>query len=232
MNDTGPATWNGLASDYAVIVAADRTPVNTGVFRKDWNTPAPVGGGNIRWTAHTTNTEHGNRPCTPIRGAMLMTAGDENTWSSRDTFSRMIDGTSNQFLIGEKHIPVGLIGQCRSATGDVWVMTGETTSRVWDCGIQSGRGGTPNGSGFSAVRYPHNETDFIARSPNDGTVGGTLWRQNHVATGPSAAFGSYHVGTCIFLLGDGSVYPVSPVTSVTVLRAYTDVADGSSLSLP
>jgi hypothetical protein len=52
----------------------------------------------------------------PFRAVQLL--GDTSLpahllgWKPRDTFSRLADGTSHQFLLGEKHIPLGRMNFC------------------------------------------------------------------------------------------------------------------------
>jgi hypothetical protein len=45
-------------------------------------------------------------------------------------------------------------------------------------------------------------------------------------------FGSYHTGVSNFLLGDGSVHPVSVTSPTDVLRKLGDISDGHAVTLP
>jgi len=72
------------------------------------------------------------------------------TWSPRDTFSWWQGGTSNQIVVGEKHIQLGKIGDCDWSDGC-----------GWDCSYMTAYYGTQT----SLFRYTR---DFISR-PNDAS---------------------------------------------------------------
>ena len=53
------------------------------------------------------------------------------TWKPRDTFSWWSDGTSNQLVIGEKHVPSGQLGRCRQEGSDQSSTNGECSYLKW-----------------------------------------------------------------------------------------------------
>jgi hypothetical protein len=156
------------------------------------------------------------------------------TWKPRDTFAYWSDGTSNQLVVGEKHIPKRNIGHC-----------GADKKTPYDCNYYSVR--TDDGEGG-------NRTFAVARplqSANSTRADGAGFRPIPIAPDPAYyndwkkpdgtttsdsiirlfAFGSSHSGVCNFVLGDGSVRGVSATTSVDVLANLAAVNDGGTTSL-
>jgi len=140
------------------------------------------------------------------------------TWSPRDTIAWWRDGTSNQLIIGEKHIPTSKLGQC--ATAD------EGTDNIGDCSylitgwwksVASGRSFHWSGLRNPALSFLPIESRPAAEKTNVAYYN----------------FGSYHPGVCHFLLGDGSVQSISVTTPVeAVLVPLAVVNDGRAVSLP
>lgn len=134
------------------------------------------------------------------------------TYSPRDTFSWIVDGTSNQFMFGEKHMITEIdvsdnyptLGVCDTLGGDCTYM----------CAGENGTGVV------STVRtFDPWWADVIA-VPREKE-----WNSAH-------KFGSAHAGVCNFLLGDGSVRAVSTTTPHEVLYALSVVNDGETTQLP
>jgi hypothetical protein len=63
--------------------------------------------------------------------AALQVAGNLNTWKTPNSFADWIDGTSNQFVVGEKYIPPDYLGKCvqNAATSGLVPSTGYSTRR-------------------------------------------------------------------------------------------------------
>jgi len=156
-----------------------------------------------------------------------------NSWTPRDTMSWWSDGTSNQFLLGEKHIPPSALGQCGvNDAGDI--IDGFYYT---DCGYQTyGQWrGVASGRSFCYHYYPDATSDYghtlyfampISRAndknqPREASNGAWYY-----------SFGSYHPAICQFLLGDGSVQAVSVTTPLSILFSYAVVNDGRAVSLP
>ncbi|MDR1141241.1 MAG: DUF1559 domain-containing protein, partial [Planctomycetaceae bacterium] len=137
----------------------------------------------------------------------------------RDTFAYWNDGTSNQFLIGEKHVPLDMLGVCPQE------------SQNYDCSFIFTQ---PNGRDYSAARRQVNQLD------NNTLTGGQVLMIDPYYKGDSTtqartnyySFGSAHPGICQFLLGDGAVVACPVTTPLTVLRMLTCVNDGGNLATP
>jgi len=201
-----PATLSGgPTGDYAFVISIPDNSVTTYWW---WHhAPAPEATGHYA----------GHRG--PFRVAKQTDGGSweasATTWQPRDTFSKMTDGTSNQLMIGEKHINLSLLGRCDLTAlssgrhpnmGDcTWFVTGEYRSL-----------GTARATYWL---YPN----LISRPSDDPDAAGTEW---------SPTFGSWHTGTCNFVLGDGSVHGLSVTTSGDILSALGDCNSGKSVSIP
>jgi len=165
----------------------------------------------------------------PIRAAILGTGpnwiDNSKGWKPRDTFARMTDGTSNQFVFGEKHIPLGLLGTCNPALD----VNGSTSrdAGISDCGILSN--GTYSSAVFARSFVGMFNLEQTISKPSDHSAGSGTYGQGSRF---HYSFGSYHPGVCMFALGDGSVQSVSVTTPHTILRAMSDVSDGLAVSLP
>ena len=138
------------------------------------------------------------------------------TWTPRDSMtSWWADGTSNQFVMGEKHIPATRVGQCPGID-----ISGATPSvQAWDCGIL-----------YPGDKWREQQGYRILTTEN-GPI------SNNVNAGENdnldvIAFGAAHPGVCHFLLGDGSVRPVSATASPLVVCRLGDCRDGVSVALP
>jgi hypothetical protein len=166
-------------------------------------------------------------------------------WESRDNLGYWQDGTSNQLVIGEKHIPAKNIGHCPHGR------------RPYDCSYYSNRT-DDNGGGsrvFASARLIQSADTYLPYGD------GAQWRPIPLLGDPNAfndgwapgvapqmgvdptpndttsmvrqyAFGSAHPGVCNFLIGDGSVRNISATTSATVLVYLAAVNDGNAVSLP
>jgi prepilin-type N-terminal cleavage/methylation domain-containing protein len=149
------------------------------------------------------------------------TSTDEvlNAWSPRDTFSRLADGASNQFFFGEKHIPLGRLGLCTH----IFEENFNCNTLSSDCSIFSN--GNWSSAGFARSFDGWSNHKQTISNPKDYRTG---------PEGPihDYSFGSYHPSVCVFVLGDGSVRPVSTTAPHEILRAYSHVNDGTAVTLP
>lgn len=191
----------GPLGDYAVVFVQDN-PNSSGVF------PTTSTG----WAGHYNpcDTAHVNLQ----KGAIRLGRVNCNTTDvvvrargaqPRDTMARITDGTSNCFIIGEKHVRNNEFGKC--CNGDTesdgsYMLTGD------------------NFRGYSAQR---NLQLPLGKGPADTATGGP-------ATG--FGFGSWHPGVCHFLRADGSVASVSDTTDRQVLIALGHASDGKPVQLP
>jgi len=137
------------------------------------------------------------------------------------------DGTSNQIVIGEKHIATDWLGQCPQ--GAAWGDLNNTPAliSVGDCSyLMAGDNYETYSTSRAVVRgnnSPGTQGALLLQRPTEPSVG----RDN-----AAFSFGSWHPGICPFLFGDGSVHSLAIMTSGTVLQALGEVDDGVSVSLP
>jgi hypothetical protein len=171
----------------------------------------------------------------PFRSAVVERAApldfDSNTWSPRDTFAYWLDGTSNQLVLGEKHIPNGYVGKCTSqpdasappdaASGEIWNYLGHG-----DCScLNTAETRTP--SSFRLVRYVGSLAPGGDFAP--GIVPPTTMKYADMIL---AVFGTAHPGICNFLVGDGSVRGIPATIDPILLGWLGCVDDGNAVSFP
>lgn len=204
---TGNPDSAGPTTDYALVML--RVNTSTGNIDSNgwWNSygPNPTG-----------STDHYSSFRGPFRHASRTDTNDPKTWISRDDLSWWADGTSNQVVIGEKHVPSRDINKCTTSTdGDCSFLFISSSSREFAVGRHIG--------GTNGVTF--------ARSPNYRA--GSRPHNNY-------QFGSCHSGTCNFLLGDGSVRTISTQIPATtwetagqkdVLCSLAHVNDGTPVSI-
>jgi prepilin-type N-terminal cleavage/methylation domain-containing protein len=192
----GLAPWDAIRTDGVIGQSGSFCH---GPFRAALITPD--------WTSHSTYTTGGGSA--PRFGI--------SSWTGRSDMALWSDGSSNQFIFGEKHIPKEKLNSCSVASGH------------WDCTYLSGsvdRGYVTLLRGFDAGRggntYGVAGYVPIAR-PEDTTI------LNSVLY----AFSSWHPGICNFVLGDGSVRTVSVTTPPeSILYHLARADDGVAVSLP
>jgi prepilin-type N-terminal cleavage/methylation domain-containing protein len=152
----------------------------------------------------------------------LRIAVQTSDYSARDTFHWWADGTSNQLIIGEKHVSQGNLGLCYN------------DKRSGECSAL-----TITAHGTYGGRFPYGVFRIIqgdarcrlARGPGDN-MGSVMGGDGH-----ENAFGSWHSGgICNFLIGDGSVHSISNTITVftgnKILLKLAVVNDGNVASLP
>jgi prepilin-type processing-associated H-X9-DG protein len=119
----------------------------------------------------------------------------DGSFKSRTGIASIVDGTSNTFLAGEKHIPAGMFGRGKVGDGSIY-------SGVWTS--HSGR--------LAGLGNP------IAKGPNDlapatgPTTAPAGWMGNYRPNTNaiwSRRFGSWHTGVCQFVFCDGSVRAIN-----------------------
>ncbi|MDR1268027.1 MAG: DUF1559 domain-containing protein [Planctomycetaceae bacterium] len=224
--DTENRSMDGFVSDYVVALSdpTRTTTLNSNCVTslydiESWNLL------NINPTYATAGRrQYGN--CGGLRAALNLKPlkyGEVPQWTVRETLSYYKDGTSNQYIFAEKHIPSDRLGKCFNSS------TNEATQSQWgwwDCGVHMSRvDEVPNNSGsaskenymllYSPGRMVIVDTNVIAFEPSEGvsTGAGTdnnpnLWNVN------VPPFGSSHAGgMCLHLFADGSVHEFSPNVS-------------------
>jgi prepilin-type N-terminal cleavage/methylation domain-containing protein/prepilin-type processing-associated H-X9-DG protein len=124
-------------------------------------------------------------------------------FTSNTKLASITDGTSNTFLAGEKHVPLGMFGRPKVGDGPLY-------SGAWTC--FAGR--------IAGIEDP------LAQSPTDVTPSGG------VVDGVYARkFGSYHPGVCQFVFCDGSVRAIRNSIDSATLRRLAVRNDGEVINL-
>jgi prepilin-type N-terminal cleavage/methylation domain-containing protein len=180
----------------------------------------------------------------PFRFANWSAPNPPNTkisWTPKDTFARCTDGLSNQFFIGEKHIPLNRLGKCpnianyTSATaaqmrnsGDCSYLQTHWVKTIWNgralvvyaaSDSASSAGVVSKNDYVIPLSRPRDFSEDNVPSVNVWANSGLIWM----------GFGGWHPGICQFVLGDGSVRSASVTSSERVLRAMALVSDGDSV---
>jgi len=185
--------------------------------------PRPDGDDTAWWsfTADDSTERHSG----PFRGAIANSAEPwiNDNWSGRDTMAWWSDGTSNQLIIGDKHIPANRLGNCsHEGVGGTGV-----AANAADCSyIVSGSGWNAAGSARSFYGW-----GAYARLPI-ASMGDKLYERDDNGPLWNYGFGSTHPSVCQFAVGDGSVHSLSTSTSHNILVALATVNDGISVALP
>ena len=134
---------------------------------------------------------------TPAQGSATNTTPIP-TFTHDVKMTSVTDGTSNTFLIGEKHVLQGAFGRLKAGDGPAF------------CGSWTSFSGRVAGI-----------EDPLAQGPTDmlqSTSGDAFWARK---------FGSWHPGVCQFAFTDGSVKAIRNTTDTTTLRWLACRADGN-----
>ncbi|MDR1269143.1 MAG: DUF1559 domain-containing protein [Planctomycetaceae bacterium] len=164
------------------------------------------------WPMRSIESQHG-----PFRCAVLMENNPDN-WLPRDNFSRMADGTSNQILVGEKHIHPDFFGECA-------VNVAAEHKKRSNCSFLTG--GDPWLPAVARIVRIWNMDDTTRTN-----MGISLPYETTYMTYYNAKFGSWHPGVSHFLLGDGSVLPLPVTTPEITLSRLGTVDDGEQVIMP
>jgi competence protein ComGC len=226
----------GPLTDYAILAILDRTPIVNG---RGWG--ETEGGGRLVNQVWNRGSSQINCHIGPFRVADTTFEGSRLvSWQPRDSFAWWRDGTSNQIVVAEKHIPTFSLGKC-SCTSIAPADPPET--RLFDCSYLSASGTTaPERADLAASAFvvspaKMNATNNaissggrpIANSDSEAIASGDRW-------GPAGSavptLGSAHAGVINVLLGDGSVRSASKTTNPDIVVLLSIVNDGQSVSLP
>jgi prepilin-type processing-associated H-X9-DG protein len=168
------------------------------------------------------------RPATYENNGSASIAGDSSNWKSRDNMAWWADGTSNQLIVGEKHISTS---PATSSPDWAWniapAQQGPTVlDQTYLMGGVVASSTASTDCGYATARIIHPQIPL--RKPSDIPPAATatdFW--GHIT------FGSWHKGVCNFLLGDGSVRGVAITTDPeNILSRLAEVDDGNPVSLP
>ena len=158
----------------------------------------------------------------PLRQPLYGNTGvpNYNQWIPRDTFAYWQDGTSNQFLFGEKHLGGERIGSCprQEESFDCSIIFSQANHRDMATARRQAQRVQATGllnAGGGALQI---DPRYVPPATTIGTGGPA----DHYA------FGSAHPGICQFVMGDGSVAAIPVTTPLQTLRYLTCVNDGNS----
>jgi len=160
-----------------------------------------------------------------FRGAVINGTYEGTTSSKpRDTLSRIVDGTSNQILIAEKHIPIDGLNVCNTTAPST-----ANWSQCHDCSYLCGAASTGNGYIWRCVA---NLWSDDRKTPYSNLANGIDGPYDHLASNNNASIncglGSWHASGCNFLMADGSVRFMGSTTPQTVLGKLATVDDGNT----
>jgi prepilin-type N-terminal cleavage/methylation domain-containing protein len=135
---------------------------------------------------------------TPVPASPAAAGFQVPTFTCNTRLAAIEDGTSNTFLVGEKHVPLKMFGRLKVGDGPIY-------SGAWSA--FPGR--------IAGLEDP------LARGPNDitpsaGVVDGIYARR----------FGSYHPGICQFVFCDGSTRAIKTSIDGASLKALAVRNDG------
>jgi hypothetical protein len=197
------ANRNGPLGDYAAVIC--RNVTDTSWWRYTYD---PV--------THASYTNG------PFRIANLTVSYDIKSWEPRDSMAWWQDGTSNQVIVGEKHIPLGKAGGTEPGN-----LSSDVSYLCFGGGYSSMGGIRPivcwrDSSGVDYVAPLRRPQEF------ENATSDIMFLDSNQAV----SFGSWHAGICNFLLGDGSVRSLVVTTPTTILGPIAIVNDGTPVSVP
>ena len=137
-------------------------------------------------------------------------------WELRDTMSWWTDGTSNQFIFAEKHIPDWALPE-----------TGISAGNYWNGTYLLGRASFA----FNPARIVLSSGNLFARTPSETATSDITKGPTNISSN-QYGLGSSHTGVVNFLLGDGSVRSVTVTTPPRIIWQLTNVNDGEHVALP
>ena len=225
-NDANP-TFGGPRGDYAVVISK-RYDIRDyhwwhcyGLVYFQYN----VGAGDVKILSDMAGpfrpgvATFNPSPATTYTdpGAEGMLYLNFQSWNVRDSFAWWSDGTSNQLLFGEKHVPSHALNST------------DPSGAVWDGGHIVYWNGHP---GMAFGRFIGRDFDVMARSDHDPRTSTPGTYQGNGVDWATCGFGSAHPGVCNFLIGDGSVHTLSTTISLDTLHQLACVNDGNAVSIP
>jgi prepilin-type N-terminal cleavage/methylation domain-containing protein len=156
-----------------------------------------------------------------------------------DTFSWWQDGTSNQVIAGEKHIPTYMFKKCYTES-----FTAATQQEQWllDCSYLSAFGGDGGASRGDLAAHAWVDSLMATNNRASGSYTGRpiARSDSEFPTGSNRfsidlavpVLGSAHPGSFNILLGDGAVRSAAKIVNVNILARMSIVDDGTAEQLP
>jgi type II secretory pathway pseudopilin PulG len=179
----------------------------------------------------SNSADHYNKQYGPFRVALVngndATTGTFNYWSPRDEMAYWQDGTTNQLILGEKHVPAGFLGYSKGNQNNTDIAYSADMTY-----LSAGRYAVGAARNIKSQIALCNPNDFM-NNTTQNSLQPTITIGSDTSTGGLYGFGSWHSGICQFLIGDGSVRGLSLTTHpANVLYPLTQVNDGVAVSLP
>jgi len=231
----------GPVTDYVVPIAKKPTsnmgtygqyiPHTSGLpaYAENWPTPMPAGTANANLTRENSSfvgpfrtpsiTWAAGGPY-PTGNVQMVDPASIANWALRDEMGYWQDGTSNQIIFLEKHIPSWASrggSNVANRWNGGWFCTGAAANRQ------------------NMARSVGSGDNLFARGPSDPgtpeTVGEDSNGPSDYESGPSYQLGSSHTGTVNTAFGDGSVRPVSIMTLPLIIWQSSCAMDGNSVTL-
>ncbi|MDR2755750.1 MAG: DUF1559 domain-containing protein [Planctomycetaceae bacterium] len=208
---TNEGNFLGPQGDYAMVFSAPEYEYwfwNTNPQQANVTLPAAAG------VDAGPDAQHG-----PFRVATNLdsTVGTDTCkrYQVRDSFARIIDGTSNQILVGEKYVHPDNLGICNNEGLDYYVAGDCTYLTVGE-----------HRTAATRVFFRYTSGDRPLRSAKE------LARTETPSLG-QAQFGSWHPGVCNFVFGDGAVKSIANTAHPSKLLApLATVDDGVTVAFP
>jgi prepilin-type N-terminal cleavage/methylation domain-containing protein len=212
VNDTGAMqNYGGPLADYATVLRYRATDTDTLTTA----TTALTTAFSETKTEATAVWNLGNNFRMPFTIAQSLSNRDSDYRSYKLTanFDRWQDGTSNQLIFGEKHVPSTELKN-----------EGGTTPVVgkWD------------GSYLFISNNSPNQVARLIHAHDDGSSGdefGLIQKKEDTTPNVAWGFGSNHNGVINFCLGDGSVHALSLTMNPVVLAYLADINDAHAAPL-
>ncbi|MDR0337200.1 MAG: DUF1559 domain-containing protein [Planctomycetaceae bacterium] len=156
----------------------------------------------------------------PLRVCILSDTNNYMTWSPRDTMAYWTDGTSNQIVIGEKHIPQNNLGNCTNLS----MSTSGSQYKMIDCSYL-------DTSSWHREKVAVKNIEFWNQAHQRHEIVKNL-NFGETTSIADYGFGSYHPGVCLFAFGDGSIAPGIVTTATSIICQLCHTSDGSTAKLP
>jgi len=225
-----PSSFQSLVPVKAYLCPSRRGAVVTQALAggSPWNPNSRVGavadyattsGVDDNWV----DTDQTLAPGAMITGLVLTKSGAGldtviTSWNSQTSFASITDGLSNTLLVGEKHVPMDMLGV--PAKGFMSDNPPNEREACCDETFWNAAPGCPNMRALGDAGY---EIVPDPRINSQTQPAGYQWANR---------FGSAHPGVCQFVFGDGSVRSLVVTTPGSVLKQLVDKGDGQVAFVP